>query len=256
MEIKNNFLKYLLALGVTILVIIFMIDVFIMPVYTRHGKEINLLDVRGKPLEEALLIIKNEGFKSIVSDTLLTNEVSEGIIVDQYPKPNVMVKKGRTVRLTVALSEKLVPIPNLVGQTLRSAEVTLNQLGLLIDTVYAEYNQKYPNGTITWQFPKMKDHLKKGMGMQLTVSKGLPPDFYQVPAVVGLSLNKAKEELAQARLEVGRITYQEDQQLVPYTVLEQSISEGTVLHKPTKIDLQVSVLDLQDIFNQKMSGPN
>jgi hypothetical protein len=38
--------------------------------------------------------------------------------------------------------------------------------------------------------------------------------------------------------------------LIPYTVLDQSIPAETVLEKPTNIDLTISVLDMQDIFNQ------
>ena len=49
---------------------------------------------------------------------------------------------------------------------------------------------------------------------------------------------------------LGKIYYRQNEDLIPYTVLDQSISAETVLEKPTKIDLTVSVLDMQDIFNQ------
>ena len=213
------------------------------------------MDVQGKTLEEAIAMIEAEDFRAIVSDTMYTNKVAEGIVVDQYPKPNMKVKTGRTVRLKISTSEKLVFIPNLIGQSLRSAELVLQQAGLLIDTVYSEYNPEYPKGTIAWQYPKANNTMKKGFGIQVTLSKGLPPDFYQVPNVIGLSLNQAKEYLAKARLKVGKISYHEDQDLVPYTVLDQSISEGTVLDRPMNINLVVSVLDLQDIFNQLTNEP-
>ena len=213
------------------------------------------MDVQGKTLEEAIAMIEAEDFRAILSDTMYTNKVAEGIVVDQYPKPNMKVKRGRTVRLKISTSEKLVSIPNLIGQSLRSAELILQQASLLIDTVYTEYNPEYPKGTISWQYPKANEIMKKGFGIQVTVSKGLPPDFYQVPNVIGLSLNQAKEYLAKSRLKVGKISYHEDQDLVPYTVLDQSITEGTVLDRAMNIDLVVSVLDLQDIFNQLTNEP-
>ena len=43
--------------------------------------------------------------------------------------------------------------------------------------------------------------------------------------------------------------------LVPYTVLDQSIKDGTVLDKSTTINLVVSVLDIQDIFNSLNNEP-
>ena len=255
MDLNNKLTQYLLAFGAVSFVVVILFEYIIMPMYTRHNTGQYLMDVQGKTLEEAISMIEAEDFRAIVSDTMYTNKVAEGIVVDQYPKPNMKVKTGRTVRLKISTSEKLVFIPNLIGQSLRSAELVLQQAGLLIDTVYSEYNPEYPKGTIAWQYPKANNTMKKGFGIQITLSKGLPPDFYQVPNVIGLSLNQAKEYLAKARLKVGKISYHEDQDLVPYTVLDQSISEGTVLDRPMNINLVVSVLDLQDIFNQLTNEP-
>ena len=255
MDLNNKLTQYLLAFGAVSFVVVILFEYIIMPMYTRHNTGQYLMDLQGKTLEEAIAMIEAEDFRAIVSDTMYTNKVAEGIVVDQYPKPNMKVKTGRTVRLKISTSEKLVFIPNLIGQSLRSAELVLQQAGLLIDTVYSEYNPEYPKGTIAWQYPKANNTMKKGFGIQVTLSKGLPPDFYQVPNVIGLSLNQAKEYLAKARLKVGKISYHEDQDLVPYTVLDQSISEGTVLDRPMNINLVVSVLDLQDIFNQLTNEP-
>lgn len=255
MDLNNKLTQYLLAFGAVSFAVVILFEYMIMPMYTRHNTGQYLMDVQGKTLEEAIAMIEAEDFRAIVSDTMYTNKVAEGIVVDQYPKPNMKVKTGRTVRLKISTSEKLVFIPNLIGQSLRSAELVLQQAGLLIDTVYSEYNPEYPKGTIAWQYPKANNTMKKGFGIQVTLSKGLPPDFYQVPNVIGLSLNQAKEYLAKARLKVGKISYHEDQDLVPYTVLDQSISEGTVLDRPMNINLVVSVLDLQDIFNQLTNEP-
>ena len=64
-----------------------------------------------------------------------------------------------------------------------------------------------------------------------------------------LILAPAKAELIQARLSIGKISYQQNEDLVPYTVLDQSIAPGTVLDQTAKVDLVVSILDLQDIFD-------
>ncbi|MEC7935852.1 MAG: PASTA domain-containing protein [Candidatus Neomarinimicrobiota bacterium] len=246
----------------TILSIIGMIVVFsivaeylIMPIYTRQNQNRIMIDIKNKHLDDAINILKSENYKYEVSDTLYTNKFQLGTIVDQYPKPNTRVKSGRTVRLKIAQPEKSVAIPNLIGQSRRSAELELNQMGLLIDTVYTEYNPEYPNGTIAWQYPKAGDRRKKGMGIQITVSKGMPPNFFQVPNLIGLSINQAKDLIFKSRLKVGKISYHQDQDLVPYTVLDQSIKNGTVLDASATINLVVSVLDIQDIFNNLNNEP-
>ncbi len=57
-------------------------------------------------------------------------------------------------------------------------------------------------------------------------------------------------ELHKAGFSVGKLLYRQNEDLIPYTVLDQSIPAETVLEEPSTIDLTISVLDMQDIFNQ------
>ena len=249
----------LIRIAISIIGMIFIFSIvaeyLVMPVYTRQNQNRVMIDIKNRSLDDAIRVLKSENYRYEVSDTLYTNKFQLGTIVDQYPQPNTRVKSGRTVRLKISQPEKSVAIPNLIGQSRRSAELELNQMGLLIDTVYTEYNPEYPNGTIAWQYPKAGDRRKKGMGIQITVSKGMPPNFFQVPNLIGLSINQAKDLIFKSRLKVGKISYHQDQDLVPYTVLDQSIKNGTVLDASATINLVVSVLDLQDIFNSLNNEP-
>ena len=250
-----NLIRIILSIIGMIVIFSIVAEYLVMPAYTRQNQNRIMIDIKNRNLDDALKILKSENYRYEVSDTLYTNKFQLGTIVDQYPKPNTRVKSGRTVRLKIAQPEKSVAIPNLIGQSRRSAELELNQMGLLIDTVYTEYNPEYPNGTIAWQYPKAGDRRKKGMGIQITVSKGMPPNFFQVPNLIGLSINQAKDLIFKSRLKVGKISYHQDQDLVPYTVLDQSIKNGTVLDITATINLVVSVLDIQDIFNSLNNDP-
>ena len=200
-----------------------------MPIYIRKGNSIRLINVRDKILDRGINELKISGFNGVVFDTVYTSNIEPQTIIDQYPPSGQKVKKGRTIRLKIARPEKMIDVPSLVGQSKRSAEIKIQQLGLRIDTIYVEYNPDYPKGTVAWQFPKSGDQIRKGFGLQITISEGLPPDFYQVPQLFGLSLNNAKKKLDNSRLKLGKVTYQQNEDLVPYTVLDQSISPGTVL---------------------------
>ena len=220
-----------------------------MPIYIRKGNSTRLINVRGKILDIGINELNISGFNGVVFDTVYTSNIEPQTIIDQYPPSGQKVKKGRTIRLKIARPEKMIDVPRLVGQSKRSAEIKIQQLGLKIDTIYVEYNPDYPKGTVAWQFPKSGDQIRKGFGLQITISEGLPPDFFQVPQLFGLSLNNAKKKLDNSRLKLGKVTYQQNEDLVPYTVLDQSISPGTVLSKSSQINVIVSVLNLQDIFD-------
>ena len=246
---KHRILNFLIALFITSFLIFLFFEKIAMPIYIRKGNSIRLINVRDKILDRGINELKISGFNGVVFDTVYTSNIEPQTIIDQYPPSGQKVKKGRTIRLKIARPEKMIDVPSLVGQSKRSAEIKIQQLGLLIDTIYVEYNPDYPKGTVAWQFPKSGDQIRKGFGLQITISEGLPPDFYQVPQLFGLSLNSAKKKLDNSRLKLGKVTYQQNEDLVPYTVLDQSVSPGTVLNKSSQINLIVSVLNLQDIFD-------
>ena len=242
--------SYIAIFGSLSLLAILLFDVVIMPGYVRMNDGRYMVNVTGKTLQHAMKVLDSEGYNGLVSDTLYSATYEAGTIVDQYPLPNTRVKEGRTVRLKIAHLEKSVSIPDLIGRSIRSAELMLTQSGFEIDTVYKEFNSDVPSGNVTWQYPKGGDMLNKGMGLHLTVSLGVPPNFYQVPNLFGLSKKKAVNDLRKAGFSVGKLFYRQNEDLIPYTVLDQSISAETVLEEPSTIDLTISVLDMQDIFNQ------
>ena len=247
---KNNHIKYyILSIGALVAIGVFIVDLILMPIYVRHGEGSYMVNVKEKPIDYAMDILSSEGHKGLVSDTLFSSSYQPGTVIDQYPSPNMRVKKGRTVRLKIAHAERMVIVPDLIGRTERSANLDIRQVGLEIDTVYKEYNSDVPFGNVTWQYPKGGDLLSKGMGIHLTISLGVPPNFFQVPNVFGLSKKKAINELEKAGFKLGKVYYRQNEDLIPYTVLNQSVKPGTVLEKPSIIDLTISVLDMQDIFN-------
>ena len=249
MKTNKNIKYYFLYVSILIAICVFILDLFMMPIYVRHGEGSYMVNVKDKPIDYAIDILASEGHKGLVSDTLFSSSFKPGTIIDQYPSPNMRVKEGRTVRLTIAHSERMVLVPDLIGRSERSAEIDIRQAGLEIDTVYKEYNSDVPFGNVTWQYPKGGDFLSKGMGIHLTISLGVPPNFFQTPNVFGLSKKKAINELEKAGFSLGKVYYKQNEDLIPYTVLDQSVKPGTVLEDPTVIDLTISVLDMQDIFN-------
>ena len=220
-----------------------------MPFYVRHGQGSYMVNVKGKQLEYALNILSSEGHRGLVSDTLFSSAFKPGVIIDQYPSTNMKVKDGRTVRLTIVNAERSVMVPDLIGRSERSAELDISQIVLEIDTVYKEYNSDVPAGNVTWQYPKGGDLLSRGMGVLLTLSLGVPPNFFQAPNIFGLSKKKAIIQIEKSGFSLGKLYYRQNEDLIPYTVLDQSLKPGTVLEKSAAIDLTISVLDLQDIFN-------
>ncbi|MEE2877235.1 MAG: PASTA domain-containing protein [Candidatus Neomarinimicrobiota bacterium] len=246
----NPLFRYAAVTAVLGAIIMLLLDKVVMPFYVREGSDRYLPDVTGMPLEQAKSSLELEGFEAKRDNLKYTNAYSAGTVIDQYPDAMKRVKPGRTVYLTVAERERMVEVPDLLGKSLRSGKLELSEVGLKIDSLIAEYDADVPVDVIRWQYPRFGDFLRRGSGLTVIISKGKPPDFYEVPNVFGLSLEKAEELLAKTGLAVGGVTYRQNEDLVPYTVLDQSIEAGTILDKPVSLYLTVSILDLSDIRNQ------
>ena len=230
------------------------LDKIVMPLYVRSDAGRFLPDVTSMSFEEAKSTLELEGFIAKRGDVKYTSTYSAGTVIDQYPDAMQKVKPGRTVHLTIAERERMIMIPDLVGKSIRSGKLELSEVGLMVDSLISEYDADVPVDVIRWQYPRAGDYLRRGSGLTVIISKGKPPDFYQMPQLFGLSLEKAEQQLAKSQLLLGRITYRQNEDLVPYTILEQSIVAGTILDKPIPIDVTVSILDLNDVYNQ-LSAP-
>ena len=77
----------------------------------------------------------------------------------------------------------MIDVPSLVGQSKRSAEIKIQQLGLKIDTIYVEYNPDYPKGTVAWQFPKSGDQIRKALACKVLLAKAFLQIFIRFPTI-------------------------------------------------------------------------
>ncbi len=236
-------LRYFTALAVLGLILMLFLDQAVMPLYVRHGQVRFLPNVVGLPYPDAARVLRKAGFRATKAAVAHTQEYPPNQIFEMHPLAYSRVKRGRIILLTVTAQEKMVEIPDLVRMTLRAAEIAAARTGLSIDTVMTTYSDDYPSGMVTWQSPKGGNLLRRGSGISLMVSKGQPPISYYVPSVIGMGYQVARREILDAGLDVGHVRYIYAPNLLPNTVVEQSIAGGTVLKLKRAVNLTVSTYD-------------
>ena len=77
----------------------------------------------------------------------------------------------------------------------------------------------------------------------LTVSNGALPTAFKVPDLAGKSLKVARQMLRQNGLMLGVIHYRVRRDLIPETVIEQTLTPGTEVEQGQFVDLTVSALE-------------
>ena len=109
-----------------------------------------------------------------------------------------------------------------------------------IELFFIKFDNNIKDGHVTFQLPRKGQTVKSSTNMTLGVSRGLPPDYYIIPDVVNLSLNRARDEILSKGLRVGEIAYEYQPDLLPNTVIEQNMTVGMRVSFPASINLMVS----------------
>ncbi len=238
--LNKKILLKIFYLSILFLVFTFLMDLVIMPFYTKHGKEYQLPDVTDKPLNEAVEILKSNDFKPIVQDSVYDEQFPPGYIIQQNPLPYSRVKKGRRVYLIVSIGEKPRYVPRLIGLTPQDAEFRIREEGLQLNEKIYDFSDFYPRGVVINQSIPPGEMVKKNQKINITISLGPAPTSWEIPNLIGKSLESAAKELDAVGVKVGKIKYVYRADLVPGTVLNQSVSAGQKAALVDSVSLIVS----------------
>jgi len=236
----RSLLKYFIAITFFSLSGIIILDYIILPNYVGYNNEHYLPDVRDEYREKATYQLRALGFNTQQIVIPFSESNVPGTVIKMFPRAFTKVKEGRTIDLTIAGRDQDIEIPDISTLSLRNAKLAIIKLGLGIDTIIYEYDNSISDGYITFQLPRSGQTVKSSANMTLGVSRGAPPDYYIIPDVVNYSLKRARKAIENEGLRVGVVTYEFQPDLVPNTIIEQSMTAGMRVSFPASINLLVS----------------
>ena len=250
MSVKMSWFKIGRFLIIVFLLVIFLYVIFdqiIMPVYTRHGQEIIVPDLTNSFYEDARDILDQLGLQIIEESKKfdVNNVFPIGVVMTQTPKSNSKVKKGRRVYVIVSKGEPIIEMPDLVKKSERNATFLLNNKGLQLGEIFFEFSDVFPAGVVADQNIPPGTEIKPGMYVDLTISSGRFPDRFIVPDIVNRNFIDAKKIIFQSGLTLGAISFELRGDLLPETVITQSIQPNLEISQGDTINLIVSKLPLQ-----------
>src|SRR5262245_58582817 len=106
--------------------------------FAIHGREVVVPELAGKSEQEAREILSGIGLQLKVSSQRFSTDVPEGRIVSQTPNSGTSLKINRSVRVLVSRGDRKFAVPNLLGASLRAAQLTLGQRKFTLgNTLYA-----------------------------------------------------------------------------------------------------------------------
>ena len=241
-KIKWDKSKYFIVPILTILMLYILFNDFLMPVYTRHGQSIEVPNLIEMTYEGARTLLGQHDLKIVEKAKKFDDRYRAGIVISQNPKPFSVVKKGRRIYVIVSKGEPTIEMPRLIGNSQQNAVFEINRLGLKVRYVSYEHSEHYYEGVVLNQSIPIGKEVKLGQSIDLIISWGQFPDKFIVPNLIGRSLKDAKQEIQQAGLTLGNVSFQVENDLLPETVIDQSKEANAEVTRGDTISILISKL--------------
>ena len=203
------------------------------------SQEVSVPSLLGKRMPEAGEIASRADLQVRVEGKRHDPQVPPDTVLAQEPEPGSTLKTRRSIRVWLSLGPKLVDVPNVVGEGLRTARVTLEQAEVTVSRVVQVHNAA-PAGTVLVQSPPSGDTRDLGNGAALLVSLGPRPLAFVMPDLIGRSSDAVVPGLQAAGLRIGQLRQRPYPGALPNTILRQTPIAGSRVTPETPIDLDVS----------------
>jgi eukaryotic-like serine/threonine-protein kinase len=237
----TNLLTLLGLTALFLILLLFIADLFAFPfLQGKLSPKVLMPDLRSKDSLSAVHLLGEAGFKIGQISHVHNDSIPLGRIVYQLPLAGEEVKKKRHVCFTLSLGREMVMVPNLLELSPSEASDTLQRLGLHLGETKEVVNDRMTPGAIIATVPSSGKRISRGSQVHITISQNSLQGQTYVPDCQNIALEKAKAVLNKASLRLRQVTSQPSPDMLPNTVLSQSIKAGTRVDKGTFIDFIVS----------------
>src|SRR5437870_4503124 len=208
--------------------------------FAIRGREVEVPPLAGKTADQAKEILSRNGLVLKVASSRFSSEVPEGHILDQIPSTGTRLKANRTVRVLVSLGERRFAVPNLVGTSLRAAQLTLAQRKLALGkTLYAHTPEGDPS-TVVYQAPKPGTQEGSDPSVNILISLGPPAEYFIMPDLIGKPADLVASRARNEGFRIGKVNYRKYPGVEHGVVIQQKPQAGYRLTKSDTVLLDVS----------------
>lgn len=147
--------------------------------------------------EARRVLSRDEGFGKIRREVRVARGADIGTVLEQRPAGGNVTKKG--VFLVLVIGVEGVDVPDLKGQLIEQARTRIAGARLAVGEVRRQMKGEAPPNCVALQEPRPGVEVPIGSSVDLVVEE----DWRRVPSVGDLSLQQARERIANEDLEVN-----------------------------------------------------
>ena len=213
-----------------------------LPWTTHHGETIAVPKVTGMALSRVEDFLDERSLRFVVQDSTYDPDQPPLTVLQQDPAPGARVKENRKIYLTISMqTAPLVPMPKLLDLSLKTATITLQNLGMQLGEVTSVPDLQQ-NAVLKQQVNgrdvKPGERVPKNAIINLVVGDGQGNNEFTLDNVVGQPYDEVKIMLQGQGLQVGSVIYGGTGEAG--LVQRQRPTSGTQVRTGQLVDLWVS----------------
>jgi beta-lactam-binding protein with PASTA domain len=193
-----------LLLGALAMLAVAMLSAFITMRLAIHGREVKVPNLAGLTLSEASRKASSLGLRLNLENRFYSADTPTGHVLAQSPAPGATVRREWAVRVTESLGPQQVAIPDVVGQSERTASVNIRRLSLDLGTV-AHLAVPDEGGVVLAQTPgpNAAGVDRPRVSLLLSQPEEAPAQAtFVMPSLTGLTLSAAAARVAATGLHI------------------------------------------------------
>jgi len=168
--------------------------------FAIHGREVSVPRFVAAKETEAQRVAHDNGLVLTEDDRFYSTTVPAGAVISQSPSAGVRVRRGARVRITVSLGPPKAEVPNLVGQSVRAAQINLQRRGLDAGQVSEITLPDSPEPQVLAQSPPA-NVIASSPKVNLLVSN-TGEQMFLMPDLVGKDVSEIAKQVEDAGLEL------------------------------------------------------
>ena len=191
-----------------VLIVVFMAAALTAMRFAIHGRQTAVPKVIGMTAHDAESALEAHGLVLDRTDRFYSADIAAGRIVSQVPSPGEQVRRGWHVRVAESMGPQRVTIPDLTGDSERSAEINIRRRGLEMGTMaVADIPDATPDQVVA-QSPPANAINVSAPKVSMLVAASEDRKSYVMPDFRGRTEDEAINAIVGAGLKTGSITSQ------------------------------------------------
>lgn len=137
--------------------------------------EVELEDLSGRSTGDATAWLEESGFEAVIEQES-SQEVAAGSVIRTEPAGGTSLEPGSRVVVVESTGSPIITVPDLTGSTIDEAEVTLTDLGLLLEVANSPRSVADPSldGRVVRQAPSPGEQLVEGEAVLAVLGEYTP----------------------------------------------------------------------------------